>query len=80
MWSDSQVCLNWLVKRSPHNEIFICNRVYEIKSLAEKLEIKFLYIISQENPEDILTKYKSSDLESILWKKGPGILNEPSRW
>ena len=39
-----------------------------------------MYIISQENPADILTKYKPGDLETDLWKKGPRILNEPSRW
>ena len=31
LWSDSQVCLNWLVKKSPHTEIFVRNRVNEAK-------------------------------------------------
>ena len=80
LWSDSQVCLSWLTSKTSHTDIFVRNRVNESKRIAEKLNIKFLYIISEENPADIITKYKQGALETKLWREGPDIIRDPSRW
>lgn len=80
LWSDSQVCLSWLTSKNPHTDIFVRNRVGESRRIAEKLNIKFLYIISEENPADIITKYRPGALESKLWREGPDIIRDPSRW
>ena len=66
--------------KNPHTDIFVRNRVGESRRIAEKLNIKFLYIISEENPADIITKYRPGALESKLWREGPDIIRDPSRW
>ena len=68
-----------MTSKNPHTDIFVHNRVNESKRLAEKLKIKFLYIISEENPADIITKYKPGALETKLWREGPDIIRDPSR-
>ena len=56
------------------------NRVNECKRIADILKFKFLYIRSEDNPADIITKYVPGALESELWRRGPDIIRDPSRW
>ncbi|XP_066966716.1 uncharacterized protein [Macrobrachium rosenbergii] len=69
VWSDSQVALSWVFyERS--KEVFVVNRVKEIKSAHN---IRLLYVTSEDNPADLVTRGISMSLLSKpgLWFHGP---------
>ncbi|XP_064078484.1 uncharacterized protein LOC135195907 [Macrobrachium nipponense] len=72
VWSDSQVALSWVFyERS--KEVFVINRVKEIKDLKSSHNIRLLYVKSEDNPADLVTRGISMSLlsKSGLWFHGP---------
>ena len=86
IFSDSQIALNWIVnynKEPP--QIFIRNRVQQIRSLQRNLEAKYKiplhykYIISENNPSDLPTRgLPTATLKKQLtfWLEGPEFLKQ----
>lgn len=69
-WTDSQIVLCW-VKSSKLKDIFVQNRVHEIKRKSSTNQ--WGYVKSEENPADLMTrgiKLKQL-LASEAWWKGP---------
>ena len=53
-WSDSQVTLNWILADKKVHEVFIENRLREIRNISEKND--WYYCSTKNNPADLLTR------------------------
>ena len=71
-----------LVCNNKSNIVYVQNRVSEILTLKEDLDICLLHVSTTENPADILSRRCSvAELRtSTLRLNGPSWLCEPSRW
>jgi len=80
IYTDSQVALAWMLKgTAPRKNIFINNRLKDIKLIKEKLEnlniqIHFKFIIGSENTADLITRATNQNkiMERLpQWVNGP---------
>lgn len=82
LWSDSQVCLNWLNQNNNFKtkNVFVKNRLLEI-SKAD-LKINFRYIPTNQNPADFISRGLSYRLlkNNKSWYNGPLLLKDPNKW
>ncbi|CAC5373094.1 unnamed protein product [Mytilus coruscus] len=79
MWSDSQCVLKWISTKKELN-VFVKNRIDEIKASKD---IKFMYVITKENPADVATRGTTvSKLKNdSLWWHGPKWLSyDTQKW
>ena len=56
LWSDASTVLGWYANKLDHKDIFIRNRVDEIKAKIDTYNIKQHHILGTDNPADMLTK------------------------
>ncbi|XP_068243714.1 uncharacterized protein [Palaemon carinicauda] len=78
VWSDSKVALSWVFYEKS-KEVFVINRVKEIKDLKSNYNIRLFYVCTEENPADLVTRGISMSLlgKSVLWFHGPTwIINQ----
>ena len=80
MWSDSTTNLTWCTAKVDHKDIFIRNRVDDLKSKIGKYNIIQHYILSDSNPADMLTKVTGKSVTDEIWTKGPKILVNKHQW
>ena len=79
LWSDSKVALAWASSNKEMKNVFVANRVNEIKQFQNKFHINFLHVPSGENVADLLTKgYSTNTLRSSKRMVGPTWLTTPS--
>ena len=79
IWIDNQAVLAWIMSEKEIKNVFVRNRVNEIKNNLP--QANFHYVPSELNPADIVTKFKYKDLSScVMWWKGPEFLCNPSDW
>lgn len=82
LWTDSQICLNWLQQGSAikTKNIFVKNRLVEINAVNHT--INYRYIATNCNPADFITRGISHKLlkNNNAWFKGPKILEDPNKW
>ncbi|XP_055622822.1 uncharacterized protein LOC129766324 [Toxorhynchites rutilus septentrionalis] len=73
LWSDSQVVLAWFNKPLERLQIFVRNRISEIKSNDT---VTWKYVRSADNPADIVSRGMSSEAlaNNRLWWNGPSFL------
>ncbi len=80
LWSDSQVVLSWIENQTTTHNVFVENRVTEIRNSPAVLH----YIRSAENPADCASRgIPTSDLlnPNHIWWNGPLFLqNDASEW
>ena len=78
VWTDSEVTLNWIY-HNRSTQVYVRNRVSEIRQLSVEYNLQFLYVPSQLNPADILTRGSSVTKlgKNPLWKFGPSFLLNP---
>lgn len=77
-WSDSQTILHWLSKPSTSLKTYVANRVSNIQSKGENLNIKWNWVAGIENPADLISR-GTSVLElknEEKWWKGPKWLTQ----
>ena len=87
VFSDSQVALSWVLTRKVKSKnIFSANRVKEISALQDsvfdkyKLKCEFRYVITSDNPADLLTRGLKFDLflkKLDFWCHGPTFILQP---
>ena len=62
LFSDSLVCINWIVSYSARidkmnkNSVFVKNRLDTIMSLCEKHPVEFAFCAGKQNPADYITR------------------------
>lgn len=75
-WSDSQVTLQWLAKPSRGLKVFVAQRVANIQTISEELNIRWQWIAGEDNPADLIsrgTTVKELHAEPKWWN-GPAWL------
>jgi hypothetical protein len=79
LWDDSQITLSWILNNDEHKNLYVANRVEEIKSSIP--EMIFHHVSTELNPADLLTR---SGVKSLLnldsWWFGPPFLTDPNSW
>ena len=82
IWSDSTTALNWVNANSDHKDLYIRDRVADINKKLKigNKDITFHFIVSEQNPADLLTKDKKNTVSDPLWLKGPEILCHMEQW
>ena len=79
IWVDNQAVLAWIMSEKEIKNVFVRNRINEIKSSLPRAT--FHYVPSELNPADIVTKFKHKDLSNcVVWWKGPEFLCNPDEW
>ena len=79
IWIDSQVVLSWIVSKTEHKNLFVRNRIKEIKSNLSNAV--FHYVRSEHNPADLITKFKDTTLaECSMGWNGPSLLDDAEQW
>ncbi|XP_066925113.1 uncharacterized protein [Clytia hemisphaerica] len=83
LWTDSSAAFGWIKSDSVDsiNEVFVKNRVRDIKKLLND-SIELRLVPSKQNPSDYVTKEgKSKNVIDNLWLHGPHFLTKPeSEW
>ena len=81
VWCDSEVALNW-VYHNKSKEVFVRNRVSEIRQLQSEYNLRLLYVPTNQNPADTLTRgvTVSQLSKNLLWKHGPLFLLDSSAY
>lgn len=91
IFSDSQISLQWVLNKGQKNkQIFVRNRIQDITLMVTSLKNefslhpKFLYVRSEENPADLLTRgitLSEFKKKFQFWSSGPEWLaSHPSYW
>ncbi|XP_055526885.1 uncharacterized protein LOC129719515 [Wyeomyia smithii] len=75
LWSDSQIVLAWMHKSPDQLQVFVRNRIIEIRSVTKEYE--WMYVRSEFNPADIVSRGQmpSELVKNKLWWYGPDFLS-----
>ena len=76
LWSDSKVAISWITSdRDLKEDVYIANRVAEVKTLVNQYHVNIMYVPTKDNPADHLSRGCSSkQLKSSNWLHGPSWL------
>ena len=84
LWSDSTTTLRWLDNQDARYEIFIANRVSEIREMAAEMRIPFKhrYVPTGQNPADLASRGAAKGAKDFVqqfpfWAHGPDFLRHP---
>ena len=73
--SDSKVAISWITSDHDVKDVYIANRVAEVKTLANQYHVNIMYVPTKDNPADHLSLGCSSkQLKSSNWLHGPSWL------
>ena len=68
MWSDSKVAISWITSDRDVKDVYIANRVAEVKTLVNQYHVNIMYAPTKDNPADHLSRGCSSkQLKSSNW-------------
>ena len=72
LWSDSKVTISWITSDREVKDIYLANRVAEVKTLVNNHNINVMYVPTKDNPADHLSRgCTSKQLKSSNWLHGP---------
>ena len=72
LWSDSKVTILWITSDRDVKDIYVANRVAEVKTLVNNHSINVMYVPTKDNPADHLSRgCTSKQLKSSNWLHGP---------
>ena len=75
LWSDSKVAISWITSDRDMKDIYVANRVAEIKTLINQHNVNVMYVLTKDNPADYLSRgCTSKQLKSSNWLCGPSWL------
>ena len=75
LWSDSKVTISWITSDRDVKDIYVANRVAEVKTLVNNHNINIMYVPTKDNPADHLSRgCTSKQLKSSNWLHGPAWL------
>ena len=79
LWIDNQAVLSWLISSNESKNLFIRNRIQEIKTKIPFAH--FHYISTDSNPADLITKFGINDINNCeFWWHGPQLLLKRDQW
>ena len=55
LWSDSKVVISWITGDRDIKDVYVANRVAEVKTLVTRHSINIMYIPTKDNPADYLS-------------------------
>ena len=56
LWSDSKVTISWITSDRDVKDVYIANRVAEIKTLINHHHVNVMYVPTKDNPADHLSR------------------------
>ena len=56
LWSDSKVTILWITSDRDVKDVYIANRVVEIKTLIDHHHVNVMYVPTKDNPTDHLSR------------------------
>ena len=72
LWSDSKVTIAWITSDREAKDIYVANRVAEVKTLVNNHNINVMCVPTKDNPADHLSRgCTSKQLKSSNWLHGP---------
>ena len=72
LWTDSKVAISWVGGTKDIKDVYVANRVAEIQTLTSSLGILIMYVPTESNPADLLSRgCTSNKLKSSIWQHGP---------
>ena len=75
LWSDSKVVISWITSDRDIKDVYIANRVGEVKTLVNQYHETVMYVPTKDNPADHLSRGCSSkQLVASNWLHGPSWL------
>ena len=75
LWSDSEVVISWITGDRELKDVYVANRVAEVKTTLTQHSIQVKYVPTKDNPADYLSRGCSSkQLKSSNWLHGPSWL------
>ena len=75
LWSDSKVAISWITSDRDIKDVYIANRVAEVKTLVNQHQVNIMYVPTKDNPADHLSRgCTSKQLKSSNWLHGPSWL------
>jgi hypothetical protein len=78
-WTDASTVLAWVLRQEPWN-VFIMNRVKEIRTLSKECEWR--HVPGSMNPADLPSRGCTAKklIECRWWEGPPWLLSEPGSW
>ncbi|XP_068229312.1 LOW QUALITY PROTEIN: uncharacterized protein [Palaemon carinicauda] len=75
-WTDSTIALSWIQRDVSKKDLFVANRVKEIRELTPPS--CWQHCVSKDNPADLITRGLLADklVDSTMWLYGPSMLKE----
>ena len=75
LWSDSKVPISWITSDRDVKDMYIANRVAEIKTLINHHHVNVMYVPTKDNPAGHLSRgCTSKQLKTSNWLHGPSWL------
>ena len=75
LWSDSKVVISWITSDRNIKDVYIANRVAEVKTLVNQYHVTVMYLPTKDNTADHLSPGCSSkQLVTSNWLHGPSWL------
>ena len=77
LWSDSKVTISWIASDRDVKDVYIANRVAEVKTLINHhhVNVMYEYVPTKDNPADHLSRgCTSKQLKTSNWLHGPSWL------
>ena len=56
LWSDGKVAISWITSDRDIKDVYIANRVAEVKTLINQHHINVMYVPTKDNPADYLSQ------------------------
>ena len=75
LWSDSKVVISWITSDKDIKDVYVANRVAEVKTLITRHNVNVMYVPTKDNPADYRSRgCTSTQLKSSNWLHGPSWL------
>ena len=75
LWSDSKVAISWITSDKDIKDVYVANRVAEVKTLITRHNVNVMYVPTKDNSADYLSRgCTSTQLKSSNWLHGPSWL------
>ena len=56
LWSDSKVVISWITSDKDIKDVYVANRIAEVKTLITRHNVNVMYVPTKDNPADYLSR------------------------